>query len=400
MKAVFAALSLLAACEVYDASLLVSSDASVDGSPESCATMCSGQCADLTSDKNNCGACGVACETGCSGGLCTPTVLVSGLGGPHGILVHGSELYVADHASIAVQEMSKIDGTGLKNFATSQLFPDRLATDNTNLYWTDDANISTSPGGTIEFGNFDQTTDCAINGDAGFLYCYNLQYLPSPYGIAVQGTNTFVTTLDGTNNGPAPCAGLYVNAVVQCPTFGCNIANCTGSGGPNVIATGTKLASITADATNVYWADTGAHVINFCPQPSCTGGPKAFAQNLAEPFDVVSDGTNVLFTDRGSGTLYKCPTSGCNNAPTILTSSLTDPLLVAFDSKNAYVTSYSGGTIASCDMPSCASGVKIIAKGLKAPYGVALDDTYVYWSEEGSNGGINQDGAVSKLKRQ
>ncbi len=383
------------ACQVYDSSLLVSVDGGADSPVEACATLCKGQCADLQSDQNNCGACGTTCEAGCSAGLCKPTVLATGLGAPHGLLQNGSSLYFANHGTISVQVMSKIDGTGLKNFGTSQLFPERLATDGANLFWTDTANVPTTPGGTVEYGNFDMTTQCA----PGFLVCYVVQNLPSPFGLAIQGQNMFVTTLDATNNGASGCAGMYVNAVLQCPTFGCNVNNC-GSGGPNVIATGTKLASVAADATNMYWADTGAHVINFCPQPTCTNGPTTFAGQLDQPFDVVSDGAHVYFTDRGAGTLSSCPITGCGTSRTILTSSIKDPLLIALDSKTIYVTSYAGGTISSCDLPTCAGGAKVIAKGLKAPYGIAIDSTYVYWTEEGSAGVASQDGTVSKLRRQ
>lgn len=400
MSAARACLLLLfaCACDVYGPSLVTSAEGGADATLEACATTCGSTCVDLQNDIDNCGACGTKCETGCASGLCTPTTLIGGLGAPHGIFLHDTSLYVANHGSINVEVMSKIDGTGLKNFGTSQLFPDRLAGDANNLYWTDDANVSSLPGGTVEYGNFDGTTDCAISGDAAYTVCYDAEYLPSPYGIAVQGANMFMTTLDAANNGPAECAGLYTNSVVQCSTFGCAV-DCGQPNGPKVLATGTKLASITADATNIYWADTGAHAIKYCAQPACAGGALIFADNLDAPFDVVSDGTTVLFTDRGKGTLASCPTTGCGNGPTVLASSLTDPLLVAFDSKNAYVTSYSAGTISSCDMPACAKGPKLIAKGLKAPYGIAIDSSYVYWSEEGSGGVASQDGSVSKLAR-
>jgi len=398
------ALGALAGCDVYGPALLVDAgagDAVVEADVDACASTCDGKCVDLTSDPSHCGSCDNVCEVGCSGGLCEPTVLAMGLSAPHGVLVDGSSLYVANHGSITVQVMSKIDGTGLKLFATSQLFPDRLATDGTSLFWTDDANVPTDPGGSIEFGAF-SLAECA----PGYTYCYDARNLPSPYGIAVQGGTIFVTTVDATNDGPTGCAGAYTSSVLSCPVSGgCVVSACSGPGAPTVLASGqTALAGIAADATNVYWADSGAHVVRFCPQPACTGGPEVFAQIAGAPFDVVSDGTHVYFTDRDGGNLYACPISGCSGTPTPLASGLAQPTLVAVDAKAAYVTLYANGTagagsIVSCALPSCTGGPVTVAAKLNAPYGVALDSTYVYWAEEGTSGISSIDGSVSKLRR-
>lgn len=389
-------------CNVYGPSLLLEAgvDAGTDG--DACATTCGGTaCVDLQSDSKNCGACGTTCETGCAGGLCTPTVLAGGLSAPHGVLVNGSSLYVANHGSITVQVMSKLDGTGLKLFATSQLFPDRLATDGTSLFWTDDANVSSDPGGSINFGAF-SLAECA----PGFTYCYDARNLPSPYGIAVSNGTIFVTTLDAANNGPSGCTGAWTSSVLSCPVgSGCVVTACASSGGPGVIASGqTQLAGVAADAANVYWADSGGHEVRYCPQPSCAGGPKVLAQIAGAPFDVVVSGANVYFTDRTNGNLFSCPTTGCGGSPKLLANGLDDPALVAVDSKAAYVTLYAGGVagkgkIVSCDLPSCSAGPVTVAANLKSPYGVALDSTYVYWAEEGSSGSSSTDGSVSKLRR-
>jgi hypothetical protein len=396
-----AVLALLAGgCNVYGPALLLAGpDAGEEA--EACATTCGSTCVDLQTDKNNCGACGHTCEAGCSGALCTPTVLTSGLGAPHAILVHGTTLYVANHGGVSVQMMSTLDGTGLKNFAASQLFPDRLATDGTSVFWTADANVATDPGGSIGFGSIAQT-QCA----PGYTYCFLARNLPSPYGIALQGGTIFVTTLDATNNGPTGCAGAWTSSVLSCPaSTGCAVTACATSGGPTVLASGqTQLAGIAADAQNVYWADFGAHEVRFCPQPTCAGGPKVFAQIAGSPFDVASDGSRVYFTDRTGGKLYACPTTGCGGSPTVLASGLDDPALVAVDAKSAYVTLYAGGVpgkgaVARCDLPSCSGGAVTVAAGLHAPYGVALDSSYVYWSEEGSSGSSSTDGSVSKLRR-
>ncbi len=388
-----AALLVLGACNTYNSSLLLDGGAG-DVAVEGCTTMCGSTCVNLQTDTSNCGACGKTCETGCAGGYCKPTQLASGLGAPHGVLLNGSSIYVALYGTINVIFMSKVDGTGLKNFGTNSIQPDRLASDGTTLYWTSDVNINNTPGGSIWEETFAQTMCNATNFD-----CYFVSELPSPYGITVQGSNMFFTTQDAVNNGPSACAGLWTSSVLQCPKGGCNLTNCVGSPGPTVLAANqTKLASITADATNVYWADSGGGEVRYCPQPGCTGGPKAFAQNLQQPWDVVSDGKTVYFTDRKANTLYSCDTGGCGSSPKILAGSLDDALLIALDAKNVYVTLYSVGEIAMCPLPDCAGGPVTLETGLHGPYGIVSDGTYIYWTEEGSAGTLSTDGSVSKLK--
>ena len=395
--------ALATGCNIYGPALL-EGDGGVDAPAEACPMTCNGKCVDTQTDKNNCGACGKTCETGCSAGFCTPTLLVGSLGAPHGILVNGSSLYVANNGSINLQVMSKIDGTGLKNFATSQLLPDRLAASSTTLYWTNNSNSPHPAGGQLDEEALDGTTFC--NTQTNSLFCYLAQDLPGPYGIAVQGDTIFMTMTGATNNAGNGCApDAWASSVLSCSaSFGCATVGCAASGGPTVLASGqTALASIAADATNVYWADTGAHVVRFCPQPNC-GTPQTFAQlgSTSAPFDVVSDGTTVYMTDR-SGSVYACPKSGCAGNPTLLASGIDDPLLLAVDSAAVFVTSYAGhvagkGSILGCALP-CAKGMTTIAANLKGPYGIALDSTYVYWSEEGSAGTSSKDGAVQKIKR-
>lgn len=396
--------ALASGCNVYGPNLLTGDGGGVDAPAEACTMQCGGKCTDTQTDKNNCGACGKTCESGCSAGTCTPTLLVNGLGAPHGILVNGSELYVANNGSINVQSMSKTDGTGLKNFASSQLFPDRLAASPTTLYWTDNANSPHPAGGRIEEEAFDGSF---CNSQTQSVFCYIADDLPSPYGIAVQGDTIFITTTASTNNAGNGCSPTsWTNSVLTCSaSFGCAVTGCATSGGPGVIASGqTKLGSVAADAKNVYWADTGAHTVRFCPQPNC-GVPQTFVQlgSTASPFDVFTDGTTVYFTDRTGNTLYACPSTGCAGKPTVLASNIDDPLLIAADSAAVFVTSHAGGvagkgSIVGCALP-CQNGVTTIASGLKAPYGIALDSGYVYWSEEGSAGTASTDGSVQKIKR-
>ena len=407
VRSAFVVFALASGCNVYGPALLGGDGGDLDAPAEACTMQCNNKCTDTQTDKNNCGACGKTCETGCSSGVCTPTLLANGLASPHGIAINGTQLYVANNGSINVQTMSKMDGTGLKNYATSQLLPDRMAASPTTLYWTNNANNQHPAGGRVEEEAFDGSF---CNTQTQSFFCYIADDLPSPYGIAVQGDAIFITTTGTTNKAGGACAtDQYVSSVLVCSaSLGCAPQTQCGSGGPNVIASGqTQLAGITADATNVYWADTGAHTVRFCPQPSC-GVPQVFAplSSTAKPFDVFSDGTTVYITDR-SGTLYACPKAGCAGKPTVLGSNLDDPLLVTADSNAVFVTSYAGGgaggagkgSIVGCKLP-CQSGMTTIANGLNGPYGIALDSSYVYWSEEGTAGSPGSvDGRVQKIKR-
>ena len=392
------ALSGASACDVYDSSLLVDGgDAGAPDVPvEACNTCGGATCVNLQTALNNCGKCGKTCETGCAGGLCVPTQLASSMAAPHGVLVNGSNLYVAESGSF-LDVMSSADGTGLKHYADGTggvVGPDRLATDGTNLFWTDNVNLASGVGGSLWAGSLNQTTKC----NATSYYCYYSNDLPAPYGIAVQAGSIFATTTGTTNNSGGGCPTTdWVTSVLRCSTNGCEVtAGCVGTG-PTVLATGTQPAGIAADATNVYWADLAAKTISYCPQPGCTGGPKPFAQNLGGPFDVISDGTTVFFSDRVGGALYSCPTTGCGQ--TKLAGSLNDPLLITSDGTTLYATLYQGGSLIACTLPDCAGGPVTLATGLHHPYGVTTDANYVYWTEEGSQGPNSIDGSVSKLRK-
>lgn len=381
------------ACQVYDSSLLLAGDdAGVEAGNDACTgSACGGKCVDLSSDPQNCGRCGHACEVGCAQGVCTPTLLAGGLGAPHGILVDGTNLYVANHGGINVQVMSAIDGTGLKNLASSQVYPDRLTSDGNNLYWSNDSD----PVGSVNY--------VALGGGQSYVAARDL---PLPYGVVTHGGYLFITTTDTVNNSGGGCpTDAWTSAVLRCPNPGCYVAACATSGGPTVLASQQATPTgITVDATNVYWANSTGGTVMFCPQPDCAGGPQVFAQGLGKPWEVASDGSAVYFTDRSAGKLYACATTGCGGAPGVMATGLDDPLLVTVQGGAVYFTEYAGGVagkgkVSRCAIPGCTGGPEVLAIGLNAPYAVTADATYVYWSEEGTAGANSLDGKVSKVKK-
>ncbi len=380
-----------ASCTVYGPSLLLEGEGGVEAGPDACGATCGGKCVSLQTDPQNCGRCGHACEKGCAQGLCTPTVLASGLGAPHGIVVDATSVYFTNHGGINVQVMSNVDGTGLKNLASSQVYPDRITFDGSTIYWSNDSD----PVGSVNY--------VAITGGTSYIGAPNL---PLPYGVVTHNGNLFITTMDTVNNSGGGCpTNAWTSSVLRCPNPGCYTTACAASGGPAVLASNQAApAGIAVDSTNVYWCNSGGGTVMFCPQPDCSGGPKTFAQGVGTPWEVASDGTSVYFTDRKGGSLLTCGTSGCNNNPAVLATKLQDPLLIAIDTGAVYFSEYANGAqgagrVSRCVTPGCPNGPEVLAAGLNAPYAIAVDATYVYWSEEGTAGSNSTDGRISKLKK-
>src|SRR6516164_6509283 len=95
-RSAFLGFLVASGCNVYGPALLDDGgggDGGVDAPADACTMQCGGKCVDTQNDKNNCGACGKTCETGCSGGYCTPTLLANALASPHGIAINGTQLY-------------------------------------------------------------------------------------------------------------------------------------------------------------------------------------------------------------------------------------------------------------------------------------------------------------------
>ena len=172
-----------------------------------CPATCGGKCVDPDTDAKNCGACGRDCLGGkCSGGVCLPLTLAKG-----------------------------------------QSFPDCLALDGTNIYWT------TQKGGTV--------MKAALDG-SGIVTLADGQ--DTPFGIAVDASNVYWIN------------GGYDSAVMKVAL---------GGGTPVRLATGTPLLTeyraIGIDSTNVYWADDGrGKAINAIPLAG--GTPVKLATGIAE----------------------------------------------------------------------------------------------------------------------
>ncbi len=379
-------------CSVYDSSLLAGGgDGGADGDADACGKVCGGKCVDVSSDPGNCGDCGRTCETTCESGACTPTVLASGVPGPRAILVDDQNVYFADHGSISVESMSKVDGSGRTVVAGAQVFPERLTTDGTRLYWTNDSDV---------LGSFDSVFK---TGGQSYILARDI---PSPSGIAVSNGFLYVAT-SSPNNASACTTDAWTDSILKCSsTAGCYVAACTTTGGPLPIATqtGASPLSLAVNATTLYWTSYAGKAVYSCPLPDCAGGPQPFATGLSGPTDIVVNNGYVYFTDTAAGSVLRCGSAGCSGKPQVVVTGQADPEYLAVDDTNVYFSALAGsvagqGQVLACALPSCAGGPIVVATGANAPYGVAVDADYVYWVEEGTAGSNSVDGRILKVKK-
>jgi hypothetical protein len=344
-----------------------------------CESTCSSTCVNETNDPTNCGGCGNSCFVGDLAGVCQSSVCqpiqgpndfgdvgfpVYGIAadGPNIFLAKVSATYGADVGSVDIQAGSfhgyahdvtqagqlRVDaqnvywaeivalqldgGAGYKPssgqiskcprgssspivLASGQNFPIAIATDATNVYWTNTANTAGPDG---------QVMKCAIAG------CGNNPTLLAsgqtmPGGIAVDATNVYWINV-GT--------GAADGAIMSCAISGC--------GSPTPIATGLATPNeIVVNGTTLYWTNAGTSTaatalvhdgtVMSCPVTGCVGAPSILASGQGNPGGLATDGLNLYWANFGSGSqqqgesgqggqVMKCAIGGCNGQPTVLQS--------------------------------------------------------------------------------
>jgi hypothetical protein len=302
------------------------------------ATCCSGTCANMGTDSNNCGGCGLACATGCVLGECV-TTLASGQSFPSNLAVDATSVYWTNFGGGSVVKVGLAGGM-LTTIAQGQFKPSGIGVNGANVYWTNFSNgtimtAATSGGGTA-------STLANTQGE--------------PYALTVDATNVYWTNI-----------GAGAASVVQ-------IAQ-TGAGSPITLVSGlSSPGALTTDGTFAYWTDSVAGAVGKIalggggvPLTLATGQAGVEGIGIANSDLFWAVGTKIEEGTTAAGTPLAFA-GGQSGAQALTTD----------DDGNVFWADYTGGSIVTQEV---FGGVATtLAAGQGAPNGIVVDATSVYWA--------------------
>jgi hypothetical protein len=305
-------------------------------------TNCSGSCLDLTSDPNNCGACGHSCGGGtCSNSVCGTETLVTVSGPVTGtvstLAVGGGSIYWTGSTN-GVMGMNLT--TNVQTPIASATNAKYLQVDANNAYWSTSGAVSKAP----------------LSG-AG----------PTTLVIGVSPGQWPVFTIDSTDTYLYTWGDRYLYKITIATGFATTVTFSS-----TVIPT-----AITTDGTNVYVADSTSKEIM---KVSVNGGAlsKVVSTSVLSIYFAL-DGETLFYTTNGTGISEVALPSG---SPTVVDSTGYDGFLTTDGTSLFYATGYlAKQVIGSSTVTKLASSV------LGAIQDVVLDSTYVYFTEPALTGG-------------
>jgi sugar lactone lactonase YvrE len=245
-------------------------------------------------------------------------------------------------------------GECLVTLASGRTTPSSLATDSTNVYFTDVNGVESV---SVAGGSVTTIAPIAANGLA-----------QGPDGVVQAGSYVYIIT----------------------PSYVYRQAK-TGIGNPTQLATlANGSGGITTDANNVYWSDFRGGTIYSMP---LSGGPSMLVSSVVpSPLLLAVYGSNA-YTSPGGG-VYSVPISGGSPVTTI--SASTDANELATGASGVYWT---GGATSDAIVhaPLGSTTATTLLSGQSTPWGIAVDTTTIYWSNQGTSANNYTDGSVVSM---
>jgi hypothetical protein len=302
--------------------------------------------AQLSSDPQNCGACGKSCGVeDCLDASCAPHVVLSGVDVSGRIVVDSKHVYFFGDGGIG---SVPVTGGSARSIVSGIANLNYIAVDSENVYFSVELSVGTAPveraplaGGpiTVLAPNRDGANQVAVQGDV--LYW------------AEQG--------DGSDNG----------AVMGVST----------DGGTPFIISAPQIGpeELVVDSENAYftnWDNSGKTVVQVS---LFTRMPEPLATAVFHPISIAIDSSNVYFADvpyadnGDSGTVDQVPKGG---GTVITLASSLFASVVASDGVNVYWTDRDQGTLQK--VPVGGGPVVPMLSNLGPTFGMALDDVSVF----------------------
>jgi hypothetical protein len=332
------------------------------------ALSCGGTCVNPNTDPQNCGGCGVVCNTTCTNGVCPLIAPDSGV-----------PPVVGDNACLTVDSANVYWGTGTTTGSVwsvpiaggtptqvvgNQSTPHPMASDGTNLYFGNQGTAGTCTGSIqrVPVGGAVTATPIAtaqcvpldVVVDANNVYWTNSgdgsvwksdKTTPNPINLVPASTAGHAAYLrvDATNVYFTDTAGGVVNRV---PIAGGNVTAMTTTG----IPTPTHIA---IDGTNAYFGSrsaSGAAILSVALTAS-GGNTTQVVKNLATINGIQTDGTSLWFAEAssvlpymgGTGQIHRDTVGGAND--TVLASKQNGPNCISVDATSVYWINTGGGMI-------------------------------------------------------
>ncbi|HEX8793613.1 MAG TPA: hypothetical protein VF765_21870 [Polyangiaceae bacterium] len=278
---------------------------------------------------------------GPSGDSGMPVVLASGQQTPYGIATDGTNVYWTNHvASGAVLQVPVGGGTPI-TLGSAQASPTAVAVDTTNVYWVD----GPSTGGAVVTATIGTSTPTTLTSGQ-----------PSLAWITLTAADVFVT--ESVGNGK----------VLQIPK----------GGGVSTFANSESTPlGIANDGTYLFWADAISN--SLVRQGTISSGSIINdATGRATPWAVAYFNGEVFYTTLTGGTVEKVAVGG--GTVTTLSSGDSSPWAIAVDATGVYWTDNGSGEVRTTS--TTGGPVTTIASGQNSPRGVAIDATHVYWCDD------------------
>ena len=305
--------------------------------------------ATLSSDPQNCGACGRSCGVeACEDASCEPRLLVAGLPLDGPIAVDSKSVYFLTSTTV---DSVPIDGGPVSELATSQSNQNYIAVDSAYVY------ISVEAPPAPYYGPLERVP---LTGGAVTTL--------APKRVGPNQVTAFGGVLYWAEQGDGGDTG----AIYAIPP----------DGGKPTVVIGEEVGPerLAIDSENVYFANLdwgGTTVV----QASLHGGLTITLASVDIPLAVAVDSSNVYFSNIGDGgSVYQVPKGG---GTVIKLATTPRAIYVASDGTNVYFTDQDRGTLNKVPVGG-GSPAKPLLSGLASPVGLALDATSVYCSATGS----------------